>query len=274
MYNVNIHFYFTVRNNPSKIHSQISASSVAFHTHKCYELIYYYAGKGYCYIDDTKYEYGKNDCIIVPPNARHNDVNVKNTKAFCFGFSVNHEEPCLRAGKYSDADKTIMHYLNMICDEFAHKENDYVSAVQNLIKNVIILLNRATPEKMVYQTRTDELEKVIEYINKNFTQDIRPQEFETITNYSYDRFRHIFKHAIGVSPKQYIIGKRFEYAKELLAASELSITEVAYRCGFASSALFTNQFKKRTDLTPKQYRLQLGAQKVFTDAQSSYSEND
>lgn len=274
MYNINIHFYFTLRNHPSKVDSPTPSDTVAFHTHKCYELIYYYAGKGYCYIDNTKFEYGKNDCLIVPPNTRHNDVNLTNTKVFCLGFSINHAEPCLQAAKYADEDKKIMHYLNMISDEFSHKENDYVDAVQNLIKNVIILLNRTTAENAGYQTHTDELEKAVEYINNHFTQNIQPKEFESITNYSYDRFRHIFKHAIGISPKQYIINKRLEYAKELLAVSDLSVTEIAYKCGFASSALFTTQFKNRTDLTPKQYRKQLGANHVFSDAQSLYSDDD
>ena len=75
---------------------------------------------------------------------------------------------------------------------------------------------------------------------------------------------------MGIPPKQYVIIKRLEYAKTLLANSHASVTEIGYQCGFACTSLFIKQFKKNMDVTPAQYRRQLRSNVVFSSEQSLY----
>ena len=80
------------------------------------------------------------------------------------------------------------------------------------------------------------------------------QEMADEVSYSYDHFRHIFKSLTGKSPTDYLISKRVEYACELLSQEDLSCTEIAGICGFASSAQFSAVFKKKLGFSPKSYR--------------------
>ena len=50
---------------------------------------------------------------------------------------------------------------------------------------------------------------------------------------------------------------RIQTAKKLLESTDLSVTEIAMRCGFNSSSYFTKQFHALTGKTPAQYRKNL-----------------
>jgi len=57
---------------------------------------------------------------------------------------------------------------------------------------------------------------------------------------------------------------KIETAKELLAASNLSIQEVAFQVGYQDQANFTRLFKKVLNLTPKAYRAMV-RKKLFSN---------
>jgi AraC-like DNA-binding protein len=48
--------------------------------------------------------------------------------------------------------------------------------------------------------------------------------------------------------------KLIEKAKELLSTSNLSVSEIAYRLGFEFPQSFNKLFKKKTDLTPLEFK--------------------
>ena len=64
-----------------------------------------------------------------------------------------------------------------------------------------------------------------------------------------------FKKQYGVLPREYILEKKIEESKRLLAESEISIIDIAENMGFESLSSFYKFFKKHTQYTPKKYRL-------------------
>lgn len=71
---------------------------------------------------------------------------------------------------------------------------------------------------------------------------------------SYSWFRHAFKEYTGFSPNQYTLELRIQKSKELLTNSIFSIKEIAYEVGFNNSEYFTTLFRRRTGMTPGEYR--------------------
>jgi len=68
-------------------------------------------------------------------------------------------------------------------------------------------------------------------------------------------FAHMFKHVTGVAPHQYIMQRRLERAKLLLAQTNLPIVEIATELGYASQSHFSELFRRATGITPMSYRL-------------------
>jgi AraC-like DNA-binding protein len=58
----------------------------------------------------------------------------------------------------------------------------------------------------------------------------------------------------GQNAQQHIHEKLIEKAKEYLIATDLSVSEIAYQLGFEHSQSFNKVFKKKTQLTPIEYK--------------------
>jgi AraC-like DNA-binding protein len=64
----------------------------------------------------------------------------------------------------------------------------------------------------------------------------------------------LFKRTMGVSPVSYLNRFRVERAQSMLLNTDLTCSEVAERCGFASGVVFSKVFKRRTGDTPTGWR--------------------
>ena len=264
MSNNNIHFFFR-RTDPVDF-------LIPFHSHKCYELVYYFAGKGVCYIDGREFPYEANDCVIVPPNASHNDIHSETSSMICIGFTIDHDDGDLPALVHADKADSIRPLLERIDGEIAQKPENFIAVVNALMEIIIIELKRGDHHAAPSPSQRAMLDNAINYINEYYLTDISVQQLADMSNYSYHRFRHIFQQQMGVSPKQYVLSKRLDYAKTLLADNRDSITDVCYKCGFSSTSFFIRQFKKETDVTPLQYRKMLHSRVLFSEQQTQYEE--
>lgn len=73
---------------------------------------------------------------------------------------------------------------------------------------------------------------------------------------SYSNFRKLFKEFAGVSPALYQQELRIQRAKELLATTDMSVKQIAYRLRFDSPDYFSSKFKMKTGMKPSDFREQ------------------
>jgi AraC-like DNA-binding protein len=57
-----------------------------------------------------------------------------------------------------------------------------------------------------------------------------------------------------MSPNDYWQRIRVEAARDMLRKTDLSVTEIAIRCGYSTSQYFSTVFRKYTGTTPTQFR--------------------
>jgi len=98
------------------------------------------------------------------------------------------------------------------------------------------------------------IDKVINYIEENYEKDLAISELAKIAGFSEYYFSRIFKKQTGFSPYEYIIKTRIVSAKVLLKSTNMSLREIAYKCGFSNESSFSNTFKKLTNMTPGTFR--------------------
>lgn len=98
------------------------------------------------------------------------------------------------------------------------------------------------------------LAKAMQYMDNNFTYNIRISDIASSVGIDRTYLYRIFMEQIHLSPKQYLLKLRLRTAANMLRDSRYTITEVAYSCGFRDTAAFSSQFKTHMGLTPSKFR--------------------
>ncbi len=96
------------------------------------------------------------------------------------------------------------------------------------------------------------IRKCVSFIDKNLHSKITLEELSEICGLSKDYLSQLFKKTTGLNITEYIMKKRLSSAKQLLDR-DVSISDTAYALGFCSESYFISCFKKKYNITPKEY---------------------
>lgn len=107
------------------------------------------------------------------------------------------------------------------------------------------------------------VQKVEEYINKNYNKEVRLQTLADIVGMTPTAFSRFFKLRTGKTISEYLIDIRLGYASRKLVDSSMSIFEVCYECGFNNVSNFNRIFKKKKGCSPKVFRESYHKNKVI-----------
>lgn len=92
------------------------------------------------------------------------------------------------------------------------------------------------------------------YLNDHFHENCSLRILSGKIHASPNHIRTVFQAEYGVSPYEYVLQKRIEEAKILIAEQSTSFTDIAIRLGFCSQSHFNKLFKERVHCTPKEYQ--------------------
>jgi len=158
---------------------------------------------------------------------------------------------CISGGLSQSEAYTISDYYIRMADEAGTAEEisdihsemcmNYAKEMQSLQKSSIT--SRAV--------RTS-----INYIYDHLHTRITLRKLAAEANLTPSYLSRIFSRETGSSVSEYILNKKLETAKSMLAYSEYSIAEISASLAFPSQSYFTNILKKDCGLTPKEYRRQ------------------
>jgi AraC-like DNA-binding protein len=98
------------------------------------------------------------------------------------------------------------------------------------------------------------MDVVVAYIAEHLAEPITLDGLAEVAQLSRSRFTSIFRAMTGESPLHYVQIQRIAEARRLLADPELSIKQIAARCGFGDPFHFSKTFRALDGLTPSQFR--------------------
>lgn len=97
----------------------------------------------------------------------------------------------------------------------------------------------------------------IDYINDHITEELSLEAIANAVGISQYHFCRSFKQVTGLSPWQYVIQQRIDFAKRLLETPQRTISETSRLLGFSTQGQFANFFLRHTGLSPSNYRQNL-----------------
>jgi AraC family transcriptional regulator len=107
----------------------------------------------------------------------------------------------------------------------------------------------------------DELHRSTAFVDANLHHRLTLTGWASHLRLTADDFRRRFKTTTGVSPYAWILQRRLERAKQLLASSQESLAQIALAVGFCSQSHFTDAFSRSENATPARWRAAHAARK-------------
>ncbi len=151
--------------------------------------------------------------------------------------------------------------------EISGKAPGYKFICISLFMELLARLSRAYDSEIGRPVRERDpvlgLANALSYLEKSYPDRIRIDDMITAASMSESALNRAFKKSTGFAPAQYLIRLRIRKACGLLRKTSYTITEIAFRTGFADSNYFSRQFKRVMGIPPKEYKKMSGA---FQDA--------
>ena len=148
--------------------------------------------------------------------------------------------------------------VTLFCRAIEIAENEKNSFQQYLAGIVLHMLGLilSISKNKIFEVRdiNRKIEQAKIIMNEHVFGNIDLENLAVNLKVSYSWFRRVFKEYVGYAPAQYFQELKLRKAKQLLAESSYAIKEIAFMLGYTSTEHFATLFKKKTGLTPKEYR--------------------
>ena len=235
------------------------------HTHSHTELFFIVSGKGQFLIQDQVFPVGINNLVIINPNVLHTEdsLNAQPLEYIVLGIDgielANDENS---NGQFSILDHMesveISGCLRNILREMEQKNTGYEDVCQAYMEILIIRLMRSTtlsvPSEPQISSGNRQCAAVRRYIDLHFKEPLTLEQLAEESHMNKYYLSHAFKREYGTSPINYMISRRIEESKYLLAETDLSMTQIAQLLGFSSLSYFSQVFRRTQSVSPLEYR--------------------
>lgn len=216
---------------------------------------------GFSFIDDESREVNANVIICAKPNQKRHTARLPFT---CHYIHLQVDEGLLCDTLYNlptfipteQRDK----YLELFIEMEKHFETKFESdtlLLQSLVLKLIYSLQRESEKQNKYRyfksDKARAIDSIIGYIKSNLTEDLSLEAMSEYISISPIYLHRLFKEATGMTIREYVEAERLKKAVFLLTTTELNLTEIAFECGFSSQSYFSSVFKRKMDMSPRQY---------------------
>jgi transcriptional regulator GlxA family with amidase domain len=112
-----------------------------------------------------------------------------------------------------------------------------------------------TPARRPTPAATRRMAAVFEYVDARLGSDLSLAELASLSHMSKYHFLRTFKHASGMTPHQYILGRRLRAAAAALRNTQRPVCDIALDQGFGDLSTFNHYFRRVMGITPTVFRV-------------------
>jgi len=235
------------------------------HTHSHTELFFIVSGKGQFLIQDQVFPVNANNLVIINPNVIHTEdsLNAQPLEYIVLGIdgielatTENSNGQFCILDHFESAE--ISSCLRNIFREMEQKGTGYEDVCQAFMEILIIRLMRSTslavPSEPQMVSGNRQCAAVRRYIDLHFKETLTLEQLAEEAHMNKYYLSHAFKREFGISPINYMISRRIEESKYLLAETDLSLSQIAQLLGFSSLSYFSQVFRRTQSISPLEFR--------------------
>ena len=235
------------------------------HTHNHMELFYIVGGKGKFLIEDQLYPVDANNLVVINPNVSHTEVSLNAQPLEYIVLGIESVE--LATSENSNGQFCILNCfesveisscIRNILREMELQNSGYEDICQAYLEILIIRLMRSTDLSVLtapnLSSGNRQCAAVKRYIDLHFKESLTLEHLAEEAHMNKYYLSHTFKREYGDSPINYMIAKRINESKYLLAETDLSMSQIAQLLGFSSPSYFSQVFRRTQSVSPLEYR--------------------
>jgi len=203
--------------------------------------------------EDKKILVNEGEMIFLPKGSRYEYKKTSEEDTVCTVINVEGDfgdmEPVSYFIKdFYDAEHIMYHFADLW--KFGNQSQKYqcLSLMYGLLAYI------SNIEALQYQDKKkfDVIEPAVAYLQRHiYDGNLKIDELHQLCGISNTYFRKIFISRFGTSPKDYVVGKRFSYAKSIIDSGEFNtVKELAMMVGYNDPLYFGKVFKQHFGVSP------------------------
>ena len=235
------------------------------HAHSYTELFYIVGGDGQFQIHDQVFPVHAHQLVVVNPNIIHTEVSYEARPLEYIVLGIEGVELTIPGSEearyciYSFPETNeVLNCLKNVLQEMQDCGAEYQTAclayvdiiLVQLMRNASVSVSQSSARFPVNRQCASVRQYIDQHYKESLTLDILAEKVSINKYY----MAHAFKREYGVSPISYLISCRIREGRQLLAETDLSLTQIATVLGFSSSSYFSQSFRSVEGISPSEYR--------------------
>ncbi|MEK6796219.1 MAG: AraC family transcriptional regulator [Spirochaetota bacterium] len=248
----------------------VEEPSLPLHSHDFYEIFLVRSGSAMHMLEHGHHRLTAGDIVLINPFERHgfhlNEGPLLITNIMFSGdLFTNALSPLstplapfylsARGHTYARAERTAaIAIVNAMQDEFSAARACYRNAIAGLLMQLLAVIERSFSAGRTDRSAVGPMGAVLAHIDAHFTQNITLRMVADICGLNSTYASEQFKRFTGKPFKQYLIGKRVQYAIHLLETTKENVSRICAKAGFNDIANFERTFKRYAGRPPLSFR--------------------
>lgn len=244
------------------------------HYHEGHEILFVTAGKIRVTVEGQEYIAGPGDLVLLSRFEEH-AMQVLTPQYQRYALQLGHEpsvytaeDPVLssvlvnRGGSFRHVVSTgesfpaFEEIFRQMLRESTHRAPMWESQLALLLQALLILLYRQVP--MLFVTDSSRMAAMVNQLRncmeERFQQKMSLEALAREYHVSASHLAHSFRQITGYAPMEYLTACRLSAAKQYLSTTALPVQEIVDLCGFGDESNFSRLFRRKTGLTPTEFR--------------------
>ncbi|MFR6216598.1 MAG: AraC family transcriptional regulator [Enterocloster bolteae] len=224
------------------------------------------SGSGTLHYGETTYYAAAQDCFLIDCRQEYSHISSRENPwellwlhfngpqaHLYFQYVIQKNGYCFRTSHLAAISESI-HDLIRLNSEVSENSDIISSHLITGILTMSVTGCKKNPGHNQVTGMREKLFQILAYINEHFDESVN---LDSLANRFYVSKYHLsreFKKEYNQTIIQYLLNKRITYAKELLRFTDMSIGEIAQKCGIGDMNYFNKVFKKVEGSTASEYR--------------------
>ncbi|MDF2925950.1 MAG: hypothetical protein K0R57_4864 [Paenibacillaceae bacterium] len=250
-----------------------------FQSHNGIEMYYIESGQGLYLAGDKTYPLQPGTLMIIRPFTLHKVLQTDTHMNICRSVLMWKEEllredwpshepfplddmpaDCCRIQFEPELQERIRGIYRSLHEEWGGRKPGYLSVIRCLIKELLLLAHRSWQSGGQEQSAPpseelpEDISYLVQYISNHFQSELPLETLGSLVHMNPSYLSTLFHKHMGLTLTRFIAVKRIHYAKKLLRETTLSVTDIAYQCGFNHHTYFNKTFKRLEQMSPASYR--------------------